>query len=120
MAAKRKPWSDAHTREARRRTYELAAELSADWRKAKGLIRDVWESATCGGEDLWRESIGAFFSTARVDAEVRRVRALAEGRFVRETETMWRLGHGCLTRNPPGMHPARPVRVQRIRRARAT
>jgi hypothetical protein len=106
MAAKRKPWSEAHAREARRRTYELAAELAGDDRGGAAwlFVADVRESASYRGEELWRESLGSHFDPARVNAEVRRVRGLAEGRIVRET--VWRDG--------------RIVRVQRIRRARAT
>lgn len=101
------PWTEAHRREALRRTYEIGAELVAD-----------------DGDDhrayLLLET-GTPYAGGRVDREVRRVRALAEGRLVRDTG--WRVGRewyaaGEEARDRRQAYPGMPLlRVTRIRRA---
>lgn len=82
-------WTDAHRREALRRTYEIAAWLVSEGREndARSLIANLGEGVP--DEETWRAYLyvgdGPAFSDARIDHEVRRVRALAEGRLVRET-----------------------------------
>lgn len=79
-----KPWTEAHKREALRRTYEIAAELNDDPHRADGIATDaVYFSGACG---RWRAHLKTSgLVLARIEREVRRVRALAEGRLVRET-----------------------------------
>lgn len=90
MAAK---WTRAHAREAMRRTYEIAAELAGDGRYGAAwmLIPPKANDNIAPSEDFWRgwlSSVGAYgkpaLSPARITREVGRVRALAEGRLVRE------------------------------------
>lgn len=72
------PWTEAHQREALRRTYEIAATL--DYTPA------AWLAEGAGGyvqsEDLFRMNLedtqGCAFHAARIEREVRRVRAIAE------------------------------------------
>ena len=79
-------WTGAHKREALRRSYELAAELSAVDRST--LLADTLARAALGAcRDLGRFS--ALLSTvgydaARIERELRRVDGLATGRLVRE------------------------------------
>lgn len=87
-----RPWTDAHRREALRRTYEIAAEAcekrpSADIRNGLAAMSYDVEA----GEDRWRAALAQWLQIdpARIDREVRRVRALAEGRLVRETDTRY-------------------------------
>lgn len=83
-----KEWGEAHRREALRRTYEIAAELSSRF------PIDADEMSMSAG--MYAESAEKFrtnlkgygdIDTARVDREVRRVCALADDppRLVRET-----------------------------------
>ncbi len=81
---KKKPWTEAYAREALMRTYEIAAEIvgaqsSADAdTPADGAFADVESEAE------WRKALHPYIEDARINREVRRVRALAEGRLARE------------------------------------
>lgn len=123
-----KPWTEAHRREALRRTYEIAAEIAAkdDSNAAAWLCEGAAGYAQT--EALWRSELGDHCDPARIDREVRRVRALAEGRLVRETawtvvgvlaaeedHVVW---EGTYRPGPPLTTDRRVVRVTRIRRAR--
>lgn len=118
-----KPWTEAHRREALRRTYEIAAELAgAGSPYARGLAEDPFVAS----EDGWRGWLAAGIDAARINREVRRVRALAEGRLVRVTTWCMRAnGSTCDftsaadARQWRGHHePMRAVvRVTRVRRA---
>lgn len=74
-------WTDAHRREALRRTYEIAAVLVAaeSARRATYLVIDAHSYAAV--EQDWREDLadsrGPAFDAARIDREVRRVDRLA-------------------------------------------
>lgn len=126
--SKAKAWGDNHRREALRRTYEIAAEVvfeEANEQRAHYLLNATrgWAS-----EERWRDHLARCrIDPARIDREVRRVRALAEGRLVRDTR--WRVEgtdaaeeDGCFW-DEPTPPPAsvrknrRTVRVTRIRRA---
>ena len=80
-------WGEAHRREALRRTYEIAAEMVGEGRcdpadrAAANAMQMVVEEI--GFRGLLVNWIG--LDPARIDREVARVRALAEGRLVRET-----------------------------------
>ncbi len=126
------PWTEAHRREALRRGYEIAAGLEA--------TRPTVPQAT--GVHIDARTVDDFRATldiwglpvTRVEREVRRVRALAEGRMVRETQ--WRIRvpgepswYGPyesreaadrdlgIMRHNQGKPSARVVRLTRIRRA---
>lgn len=80
-----KKWGEAHRREALRRTYEIAAELSSQF--------PIDADEMCMSAGMYAESAEKFrtnlkgygdIDATRIDREVRRVRALAEGRLVRE------------------------------------
>lgn len=121
-----KPWTDAHRREALRRTYEIAAELA---RHGTLYSADVLRGNRRDEAEFRDAMAAAGFAAARVNREVRRVRDLAEGRMVRETlyrvyhqrdtrivdwptrnlAEAWVMGHA-----PKG---ARIVRIARIRKA---
>lgn len=83
-----RPWGEAHRREALRRTYEIAAEHSADHRVARQFGSDAWSGVQDERSFRLYMMLGGL-DAARIDREARRVRALAEGRLVRET--VWRL-----------------------------
>jgi len=105
-------WTEAHQREAVRRTYELAAaEAGRGDRIAADLfVVEAWGFAA--SEERWRRSLTICdIDPARIDREVRRVRALAEGRIVRDVTSDRRLRP-----SPKGLVSV-PVRVTRIRRA---
>lgn len=120
-----KSWTEAHRREAARRIYELAAELSAsNLLGAESLANRAIRYSN--SESGWRDFVAGWFDPARVDREVRRVRALAEGRLLREPIEWW-----AKTRNGTGIkgndrEEAESmcgkgyglVRISRIRRAR--
>lgn len=124
-------WTEAHRREAYCRTWELAAALARDGRQmeATELLETPWNIAQ--REATWRADLGCAFDPARIDREVRRVRALAEGRLVRETRERWRIvdtTEGCHVtiwegdQRPDDGEARDPwiivkVRVARIRRA---
>ncbi len=88
--AKVAPWTDAHRREALRRTYEIAVAVvdnaapfscDYDWRPVA--------LAALESEAEWRRALayvgcGTMLTSTRVDREVRRVRDIAEGRLMRE------------------------------------
>ena len=76
-------WTDLHKREALRRTYELVAELIGQGRDsdAEELLEVPHNMAEL--EETWRADLGSAFSAERIEREVRRVHALAEGRLVR-------------------------------------
>lgn len=80
-----KPWTEAHRREVRARKHEIAAERE----RAYGHSTSVLISLPIS-EETWRDwlTYSAGFDDARIEREVRRVRALAEGRLVRETKTI--------------------------------
>lgn len=119
-------WTDAHRREALRRTYEIAADLVSQGREddAESLAARACDSES---QPAWEASLyvgdGPALPEEHIDREVRRVDALATGRLVRET--VWRReedpGRGDfysteeLARGGVGL---RAVRVTRIRRAR--
>jgi hypothetical protein len=100
------PWTEAHRREAIRRIYELAAELSAEnLCGAESMAkRALWYSEAAA---LWSAFLGSWFDADRVKREVRRLRGLAEGRLVRERAMTYR--------NKGGRHVC--VRITRVRRA---
>jgi hypothetical protein len=91
-----KAWDERHRREALRRTYEIAAEMAYEgrhrfawWIQPSG---DSGQELEYSSEQEWRDllkgedrSTGSGLDAARIDREVRRIRALAEGRLVRET-----------------------------------
>lgn len=88
--SKRKPapWTEAHRREALRRMREIAAicATSTDGSEravGHGMLRNTSPSDEAGFRIILAES--AYMTAARIDREVARVRALAEGRLVRET-----------------------------------
>lgn len=96
------PWGKVHTREALRRTYEIAAELVAtDPETAARLGRvcaapmaeGAWRAFLEGAPTRGAPRLG--LDRARIVREVRRVRALAEGRLVRETERLVLWPDGC-------------------------
>lgn len=134
-------WTEAHKREAERRTYEIAANLSpCEPLAAHNLARGANECAERAS--AWRGLLLVALSSlpdadvlrvsARIDRETRRVDALATGRLVRET------GYEIGVRTKDGFHMQawRPdldaaekardtnqhgphiVRVTRIRRAK--
>lgn len=96
------PWDERHRREALRRTYEIAAEMvgrgepngpTNGKRPAFHLATDV--EAT-DEEATWRQILVHIrMPPARVDREARRVRALAEGRLVRETTERFEVFRGA-------------------------
>lgn len=128
-----KEWTDVHRREALRRTYEIAAEHAEYDSCARPLADDPWVN----DEQMWRQDLASILDAVRIDREVRRVRALSEGRLVRETvyQSRRRYSDGSLgalalaedsTRaglaaHASAMHHNRDefgiVRVTRIRRA---
>lgn len=117
---KEKVWGEAHRREAEPRTFELAAEQIRAGEYDGDKFVELTENAQ--REDWWRSALAEMgFDAARIDREVRRVRALAEGRLVRETR--WRAGNNMLcdsaelAESMPGALGKRPCRVTRIRRA---
>lgn len=82
-------WTEAHRREALRRLYEIAAEqvgAGNESRVAKGCPHE----SDIGNEDEYTFALrhGLLLNAARIDREVSRIRALAEGRLVRVTT--WR------------------------------
>lgn len=118
-----RPWTEAHRREALRRTYEIAAELAAvgEERRAYGLAGqngahdpDVWTT------DLSEE---AGLYAARVEREERRVRALADSppRLVRVTTWRGQSGEEYATRAEAVADKShggcRLTRITRIRKA---
>jgi hypothetical protein len=132
-----RPWGEAHRREALIRIFEIGAELArAHGKAAAHRTLSPWFGHMGPAADptyteaQFRELLSGplvefartTLTPARIDAEVRRVRALAEGRLVRET--VWRRdedpGFGDLfsTKDLAGGGVGlRSVRVTRIRRA---
>lgn len=124
-----KPWTEAHRREAQRRTYEIAAQMVSDGYgpSADRLALDL--RADIGREKDWTSRLLRWtgLGAARIKREVRRVRALAEGRLVRET--VWRVVdvNGDTIREEHDRHmvadlldeeeSTRMIHVTRIRRA---
>lgn len=94
MPSNRPKWTDEHRSEARRRAYELAATLPAQ--KARTIALDAeWGAA---GEQHYRRILReAGLDTGRIEREVRRLRALAEGRLVREVTWHVRMIAGNLS-----------------------
>lgn len=91
MAKKKKEWAEAHRREARIATRRLAddADLAGNPALAMALtsIANTATGAQISTDSKWRERLRLVGLTdARIEREVRRVRAFAEGRLVRETE----------------------------------
>jgi hypothetical protein len=87
---KAKPWTEAHKREGYGAVVRAAIEVAqaGDERRAKSILGAVlWSGAS---EAHLRDGLSEAYPDdhARVDREIRRVRALAEGRLVRET--VWR------------------------------
>lgn len=81
-----KEWGEAHRGQARARLYQLAASAvldGVDWATAG----DIANSGGAIGERHFRDTLRVYadFDVARINREVRHVRALAEGRMVRET-----------------------------------
>ncbi len=118
-----KPWTEAHRREALRRTYDIAAELT-------GAGGDFFPHISPGNVETvrhFRATLAghARLDTARIDREERRVRGLAEGRLVRENGWRGNSRDGSVlawTTSPAvaatwKSSGARVVRVTRIRRA---
>jgi hypothetical protein len=94
-------WTEAHRREALRRTYELAAELvgrgepngPTNGKRAAWFLMEQIEATDY--EKTWLAALGtALVDSARVNREVRRVRALVEGRLVRGTGERYRIRGG--------------------------
>jgi hypothetical protein len=94
------PWTEAHQREAQRRTYEIAAELVGAGHVAAAwmLVPPSLADGIAQSEEFWRDWLGTvshdgrpLLDPARIDREVRRVRGLAEGRLVREREETWKV-----------------------------
>lgn len=94
-------WGEPHSVEALRRTFEIAAEFAAagQFGVAWWLVPPSPGDNIAPSEELWREHLGsvgvdgkASIDKARIDREVRRVRALAEGRLVRTTRSFWMVG----------------------------
>lgn len=90
---KPKMWRQKHQREARRRIYEIAAEVDgvSSEHVASSIVASVlWSSAS---ERHFRDGLAeANFDQNRIDREVRRVRGLAEGRLTRERIVQVRRG----------------------------
>jgi hypothetical protein len=87
-------WTEAHQREALRRTYEIAAELVGVGRDDDARCLTIRPERAAWSEKGWRVSLfEGRLNGARIDREVHRVRGLAEGWLVRETseriETRW-------------------------------
>jgi len=81
-------WTEAHRREALRRFRERVAVVDGEIEKLQELDKDV----RLGGEQEFRRAIRALdlsLSSSHIDRDVRRVRALAKGRLVRQTT--WRV-----------------------------
>ena len=107
-------WGDREQREAHRRTYELAAEMigtdsaapsTGNPQRGQCLLADTAAAYAFGStrtEATWRSTLKSLlFSPERIDREVRRVRAIAEGRLVREPERIvyqLRNRHGMVLR----------------------
>jgi len=126
------PWTEAHQREARRRCYELAAELAGVGRDADaGDLAAAAQGLGTADEERFRYMLaGVDFADGDIKRAVKRVRALAEGRLVRETvwalrsawsvaETTepWRVEAWRKIRGP-GDKLVKLVKITRIRRAR--
>lgn len=121
-------WTDAHKWEALARLHELYVEIV---RKHTGATRAMSLDGIAD-ERRFREALqGAYvcgaaghpFDPARIDREVRRVRALAEGRLVREAAHVeWRVMSGRTVAvrwyesgAPEGVHLDGPKAEERAR-----
>jgi hypothetical protein len=84
IAAKVKPsqWTWTHRREARRRLGELMGRIEGEY-EANGFVRDI-EYGSCSATRFLYVLMSAF-EPERALRELRRVRAIAEGRLVRST-----------------------------------
>lgn len=128
-----KPWTEAHRREALRRTHEIAAEVSPEApanAERLALCAHAWTVNEKKWRSLLRMPGHAGLDPARIDREVRRVRGLAEGRLVREP-ARWalRFRDGARIERPTreGIDRVHDdytggviVRITRIRKASAT
>lgn len=90
-------WTEAHRREAWARIFELTAAALREHtheplRKTIALV----PRSLVATEKVFRvRGLDGFgFDPDRIDREVRRVRALAEGRLVRETRVVIKIGNG--------------------------
>jgi hypothetical protein len=118
---RKREWTEAHRREALRRTYEIAAGFAGAGHDAAA----AWIRSALGWVDSeahWREALGlASVDPARIDREVRRVRALAEGRLVREVTWRGESGEESTDRAMAAADKshggARFARITRIRKA---
>jgi hypothetical protein len=82
-------WTEAHAREALRRTYEIAAELADPNNGGPWIAGLVF--GNIGDEGLWRTLLsGGGLDAARIDREVRRVDRLARGVLAARGEIPWR------------------------------
>lgn len=134
-----KPWAEKHRREAAARLYELAAAKTraGDDIAALEIAVAVPEEAMTEADfrTILFDPPGADMGVTEIEREVRRVRALAEGRLVRQSDVRYAVRRGdgetpfvCMSRSEANAYvvsPDRPnwhtykivtVRVTRIRR----
>lgn len=122
------PWAETCQREARRRSYEIAAELTGVGLEGEAECLTVDDREDVKTEERWRSALDrAGLEEYRIEREVRRVRELAEGRLIRESGYRFIETRSPQRREVTAMTPekrgrAAPgnawVRVARIRRAR--
>lgn len=91
------PWGDAHRREAKIGTRRLADEADIGGHPVRAQALTLIAASATGvnmaTEAVWCERLRLVgVDAARVRREVARVRALAEGRKIREVK--WRVGDG--------------------------
>lgn len=134
-----KPWGENHRREAEVRVYELAAQEARTGSSTRahlaveGLVRET-ELDEAAFREILFYAWGLDLDVVTIDREVRHVRALAEGRLVRETFVAVKVDGVAYKRvsladarasaaewnsDPAhaGIRLAYPVHVTRIRRA---
>lgn len=120
-----KPWTDAHRREAAAAFCEAARDTilrGADPTRALDGARGGWSVESEDRFRLYLSYLDGFGQDATIHATVRRVRALAEGRLVRDKG--WRVDREWYADDEKALakrqsYPGMPLlRVARIRRAR--
>lgn len=120
---KMKPWGEAHQRETARRLYEIAAEYAGrgDDLRALEIASEITDDLS---EAAFRESLfdppGPDMGMVQIEREVRRIRALAEGRLVRSEErvVLWPDGIKRPLVTDTAVPKGWPIlRVTRIKRA---
>lgn len=119
-------WTDEHRREALRAVLRVLDGIVATAPLALASPIEITLSHYEGEAELRSTMVSFGFVRARIDREVRRVRALAEGRLVREPTWRWRLRLGghvvehadeSTARSGAKREGTRTMRVTRIRRA---